>query len=997
VSKLSDRIVTGGIVFLLLFSPLAFGSVHPWSFALMQATIFLLVMLWAGRFLAGSRSDAPGLALAPDAVRLSRRLGLPLSLFFLLLFVQLLPLPPGLLRAISPSTFDLYSRSLPGWPERAPYSAVLAATGDGQTEAHKPVFLPTPDELRAGAAIPFDAPDIRVAASEPSQINGRFSVFPETWFPLSLAPSRTRIEILKFASFSALFLLVLLYPLGRLRGEKVRTLRPDADFLRPILIAVVSSGLVVAAVGLVQRFSWNGKILWFFVPYDWGFARPDGDLRASGPYINPDHFANYLSLVFPIAVGLILHGRHLFKKSSEGARRLYFGLTAFLAFAAILLSLSRAGWMSTFAGLALFLCITPLEVGERGRSLPSERRSLVLRGCILTGAVLLVISLSLVGPDARKQIDYRVQQTATQDAGVWERTQTWRDTFKMVGDFPVFGVGLGSWQELFPRYRSAPWSRDFYREAHNDYLELLAETGIVGFVLLAWFFCRGGKTLFNHLAARALSHSTGSKALVGTLLAALGAMAFHELFDFNLQIPANAFLFTVLFALALRITLNRDVPEQTPEAWRFAPHGSRFAVPAVALSISFVLLLCSVYQDKIPYPYNLKMPVSVAEAKERVVAHPAAASSHLYILRLWEQRMPLERQAAELKAALWLDPTNPYIRDLYALALLRLGKKEEGLEEINQSVLNAPSLSAHYYLNARLLPWLSAEEKSAVEGGLKKALALEYQGALESLSTFYEKSGRFSDEGRLFEEAAVRTKEAARSADFSIKAALSFLKAGDEERAVSLLGRAASKAPEDPRFYEIFAVKIYAPQKAIDNIRAAISKGIKNGAPAFNLYLSLAEAMHTAGASDEAQRALAKAEEAIQFERDKGDDGFGLFISLADTAQRLDFREEEKSALLRALESRPYASAVLNRLARTYLQEKDFDRSAYYFRRYLDVNPDASDAFYHLALAEEGQYRFAAAEEAYRRALALAPQHDGYRQRYQRLKARVALNRAPDR
>jgi tetratricopeptide (TPR) repeat protein len=96
--------------------------------------------------------------------------------------------------------------------------------------------------------------------------------------------------------------------------------------------------------------------------------------------------------------------------------------------------------------------------------------------------------------------------------------------------------------------------------------------------------------------------------------------------------------------------------------------------------------------------------------------------------------------------------------------------------------------------------------------------------------------------------------------------------------------------------------------------------------------------------------------------------------------------------LLRALELRPYASDVLNRLARVYFQEKNFDRSAYYFRRYLDVNPNASDAFYHLALAEEGQYRFAAAEEAYRRAVALAPQHDGYRRRYQGLKDRVAQN-----
>lgn len=962
----------------------------------MQATLFLLLMLWAAGLVYASRSDSPRPAFGPEAARTARQLGLPLSLFFLLLLFQLVPLPPALLRMISPATFDLYSRSLAGWPARAPYSAVVTATGDGQTEAQKPAVLPTPEEIRAGVAIPFDAPDSPAGAPEGLQANRRFSVFPQTWFPLSMAPSRTRADLLKLASFSALFFLVLLYPFARLRGESLRALRPDADFVRTLFMAVVFSGFIVAALGLIQRFSWNGKILWFFVPYDWGFARPTGDLRASGPYVNPDHFANYLALIFPIAAGLILHGGQLFKKSSEAGLKIYFGLTALLMFAAILLSLSRAAWMSAFLALALFLYITPLQVDEGVRSLRAARRSLVLRGSILAVSVLLVATLALVGSDARKQVDYRLHQTVSQDAGFRERTRTWRDTFNMVRDFPVFGVGLGSWQDLFPRYRSAPWSSDFYREAHNDYLELLAETGTVGFVLLAWFFYRGGRKLLKYLRSGSPPRGGGSKALVGMLSAALGAMAFHELFDFNLQIPANAFLFTALFALALRITSRRELPEQTPEASRFASTASRF-VPAVALCASFVLLVCSVFQDKIPYPYNLKAPVSLAEAKERVMAHPAVASSHLYVLRLAEREMPLERQAQELKAARWLDPTNPYIRDLYALALLRLGKKQEGLEEIQQSVLNAPSLSTHYYLNARLLPWLSAEEKSAVEGGLKTALALDYGEALESLSVFYERTGRFLDAGRLFEEAAARSSEAARSAELRIKSALSFLKAGDERRTVALLNQAASNAPEDPRPYEILAAKVYAPQKAIDSITKTISGGINNGAPAFTLYLALAEAMHTADASDETQRALAKAKEAIRAEGDGGEDGFALFLSLAQTAQKLGFREEEKAALLRALEVRPYASDVLNRLARAYFQEKNFDRSAYYFRRYLDVNPDASDAFYHLALAEEGQYRFAAAEEAYRRAVALAPQHDGYRRRYHDLKDRVAQNRPAER
>src|SRR6266516_2980729 len=55
-----------------------------------------------------------------------------------------------------------------------------------------------------------------------------------------------------------------------------------------------------------------------------------------------------------------------------------------------------------------------------------------------------------------------------------------KDSLGMLREFALFGVGLGSWPELFPRYQTPPWSSLFYREAHNDYIELLAETGLVG-------------------------------------------------------------------------------------------------------------------------------------------------------------------------------------------------------------------------------------------------------------------------------------------------------------------------------------------------------------------------------------------------------------------------------------------------------------------------------------------------------------------------------------
>ena len=455
---------------------------------------------------------------------------------------------------------------------------------------------------------------------------------------------------------------------------------PDTRFFRLVLMAVLFAGLLVATIGFAQRFSWNGKILWFFVPYDWGVPRPDVP-RASGPFVNPNHFANYLSLVLPIAIACTLFRTFIVSKPLEKALRICCGLTAFLLFTGIVLSLSRSGWISALLGVVILAWLSPRAVGHASRltpnASPSNRASrltphgigAVARLSLITLCVLLIVSLFIIGPGGREQVDARLGQTIGQDAGFLGRMAISKDSLLMIRDFPLMGVGLGGWPELFLHYRRAPWLGDFYREAHNEYVQLLAETGVVGFGLLAWFFLQGGRRLLSgHKKA-----STEARPIIAALIAALGVMAFHECFDFNLHIPANAFLFTLLFALAVRVAGSREQGAGSKEQGTFriskfefrifqsAIRNSKSAIrnplfqyssvpvfrPVAVAFAALGLAACALAQEQTPYPYNLKEPASLAEAQELVLAHPTHAPYHLSLLRIMGNKAPLPLQLSE--------------------------------------------------------------------------------------------------------------------------------------------------------------------------------------------------------------------------------------------------------------------------------------------------------------------------------------------------------------
>jgi O-antigen ligase len=124
----------------------------------------------------------------------------------------------------------------------------------------------------------------------------------------------------------------------------------------------------------------------------------------------------------------------------------------------------------------------------------------------------------------------------------------WRDTAAMIRDKWAMGVGLGAYQTANSIYNSHDGSL-VVGQAHNDYLQIMADGGIFGAVIaLSFIFLVARDTV------RASRHR--SRGMSGTALGAAGgmfALFIHSLFDFNFQIPSNALLFLVLTAVVSQV------------------------------------------------------------------------------------------------------------------------------------------------------------------------------------------------------------------------------------------------------------------------------------------------------------------------------------------------------------------------------------------------------------------------------------------------------------
>ena len=317
---------------------------------------------------------------------------------------------------------------------------------------------------------------------------------------------------------------------------------------------LVLFGLAMAVFGLVQKFSWNGKYFWLIQPS----TLPTSPF---GSFVNHNHFAGYLEMIAPIGLAMIM------VRSVYREIMIFYGFALVMMSVAVFLSLSRGGMISLMAGLIFVVVFGAKSALERfrGEELQSRKPVILLQ----TLAVLLVVVAIAFGViwtggdevlDRAREVEVKSELRGVDDSqqGFFEsREWIWRDTMAMIRANWQMGVGLGAYETAYPLFTKSNGSV-IVSQAHNDYLQVVADCGVIGGVLAVWFLI----VLFRDLR-RAMSHH--EKVMSGMALGCGGglvALLVHSLFDFNLQLPSNALLFLALVAVISNIRLAAEKMRQ---------------------------------------------------------------------------------------------------------------------------------------------------------------------------------------------------------------------------------------------------------------------------------------------------------------------------------------------------------------------------------------------------------------------------------------------------
>ncbi len=337
----------------------------------------------------------------------------------------------------------------------------------------------------------------------------------------------------------------------------------DRKKLNIVLITMVLSMFIMGADGIFQSVFGRDFLRNNLIP---GWENTCNDVmkgvRISASFINPNGFGGWIAVMIPIALGIMFIAR---KQLSEKIIRSIMSIIVFLLVLCLAMTRSRGAW----AGLAFAMIFLALR--------KKSKMFLVIIVIVLATLFFIlphfiVTDQNLTGPSKVssatgsygiavayiKDFIFGIRDQAVQVMLRTDvvRTHLWREALMIIKDFPVFGCGLNTYSIIAPLYKSGLEEAGIY--PHNCYLQMAAETGIVGLTAFLWLIFRLFKTSLKNL--KKLKYEFYSNILIG-LLAGMLAFLVHSFFDVNfyaLQLAILMWFIMGLIVAVQRIALKEE-------------------------------------------------------------------------------------------------------------------------------------------------------------------------------------------------------------------------------------------------------------------------------------------------------------------------------------------------------------------------------------------------------------------------------------------------------
>ena len=349
----------------------------------------------------------------------------------------------------------------------------------------------------------------------------------------------TRNALVELAACAALFFLVqqLAASLGR-------------EGWRAWGLIVLVYSFSIALYAIIQYLASPKQIYWVL--------KPQSESWIFGPYVNHNHYAGLMEMLIPVATGYVLSRRQQ-------------PLTPLLAFAvlvpvsSVFLSGSRGGVVALFLEAVLFIGVLFLRA-------PKDLQRHRTAGVTFALAIAFIGFLWMQPGGLVKRLETILEPSLSADVSFKDRAEVGLDSLRLFRQHVWIGTGLGSFQYAYPAYQTISTDA-VWEHAHDDFIELLTDTGVVGGILAAVAIILWCRFAFRNLRER-LKHRTGWIQL-GAAIGCCGLLA-HSLVDFNLHIPANAMWFAACAAIGI------SVPANSPELLGEVPLRNGSQIPRKA-------------------------------------------------------------------------------------------------------------------------------------------------------------------------------------------------------------------------------------------------------------------------------------------------------------------------------------------------------------------------------------------------------------------------------